>query len=335
MTTRTNCLICYEPLTEPVGSAYHAACSKRLFGRAIPPVLDIKAAQLEHLGRQLMQQREALTGVQPKLSLGLRRGRETDSLTLLTQHGSGDFILKPPFARYPHLPEVEDLTMHLAADAGLRVAAHGLVRLTADAADPADAPGPLAYLTRRFDRPGKMQQLPMEDMAQLSGRLAVYKYQGSLEQIGKVIARFSSFPGQDALEFFTLTVFCFLTGNADMHLKNFSLLTQADGMIRLSPGYDLVATKLVNPADEEDTALTLNGRKKRLKLADFTALANSLNIPYTAVRNVYAGLQKRVPAWRKRIDASFLSEDLKAGYHALLTERLERLGMVPPPPVAK
>jgi serine/threonine-protein kinase HipA len=326
MSQPKRCLSCYEPLDEALRVSYHPGCSKRMFGRTVSPDIDIRATQLEQLGRQLMQQREAVTGVQPKLSLGLRRGRETDRLTLLTQFGSGDFILKPPFDRYPQLPEVEDLTMHLAADAGLRVAPHCLVKLTPE--DLTDSVESLAYLTHRFDRPGESQRLAMEDMAQLNGKLAVYKYQGSLEQIGKVIARFSSFPGQDALEFFTLNVFCFLTGNADMHLKNFSLLTQADGMARLSPAYDLVATKLVNPADDEDTALTLNERKKRLKPADFTALANSLNIPYTAVRNVYVGLQKRVPAWRKRIDASFLNEELQANYHALLSERLERLGMI-------
>ena len=314
------CLGCYEPLTEPTGSPYHSACSRRVFGRSKPPTLDVRATQLEHLGRQLLQHRGAVTGVQPKLSLGLVR----DRLTLQTQDGSGDFILKPPFERYPHLPEVEDLTMHLAADAGLRVATHGLVYLTADE-DATEARGPLAYLTRRFDRGPNGARLAMEDMGQLSGKLAVYKYQGSLEQIGKVIAKYSSFPGQDALEFFQLAVFCFLTGNADMHLKNFSLLTQPDGTVRLSPAYDLVATKLVNPADDEDTALTLNGRKKRLKPADFVALANSLRIPYPAVRNVYAGLQKRVPKWRQRIAASFLPEEMKAGYRALLTERLARL----------
>ena len=326
--TTLRCLGCYELLADSPDSRYHPVCSRRLFGRSVPPKLDVRTAQLEQLGRQLVQHREAVTGVQPKLSLGLRRGRDADRLTLLTQHGSGDFILKPPFDRYPHLPEVEDLTMHLAADAGLRVAAHGLIRLTPDEGNPlVDAPGPLAYLTRRFDRPGKGARLAMEDMAQLSGKLAVYKYHGSLEQIGKVIAKYSSFPGQDALEFFQLAVFCFLTGNADMHLKNFSLLTQPDGTVRLSPAYDLVATKLVNPADDEDTALTLNGRKKRLKPADFAALANSLRIPFPAVRNAYAGLQKQESKWRQRITSSFLPDEQKEQYQALLTERLARLAL--------
>ncbi len=288
-----------------------------MFGSTTTPEIAIDQPRLQELAREAVVARVAVAGVQPKLSVDLVKiGRDHRSRLTLAVELGGSFILKPPFDLYRHLPEVEDVTMHLAADAGLTVATHTLIRL---------ADGGLAYLTRRFDRPAKGGRLAMEDMAQLMARLTTDKYRGSLEQIGKTLVKYSSADGLDRTEFFQLAIFCFLTGNADMHLKNFSLLTQPDGTVRLSPAYDLVATKLVNPADDEDTALTLNGRKKRLKPADFVALANSLRIPYPAVRNVYAGFQKNVPKWRKRIDRSFLPDELKATYHELLTERLVRL----------
>lgn len=75
----------------------------------------------------------------------------------------------------------------------------------------------------------------------------------------KAIRKYSAMPGLDLVNFFELVVFSFVTGNADMHLKNFSLLDQPGLGMTLSPAYDLVNTALVNPADDEEMALTLNG----------------------------------------------------------------------------
>jgi serine/threonine-protein kinase HipA len=105
----------------------------------------------------------------------------------------------------------------------------------------------------------------MEDMCQLTERLTEDKYHGSYEQIGKAIQKYSASPGLDVENFFEIVLFSFLTGNADMHLKNFSLLEQPGLGMTLSPAYDLVNTALVNPADDEELALNLNGRKKNIK----------------------------------------------------------------------
>src|SRR5690606_38986653 len=141
------------------------------------------------------------------------------------------YILKPPTPHYQQLPEVEDLTMHLAALAKIKTVPHSLIRLQS---------GKLAYITKRIDRT-KKGKLHMEDMCQLTERLTEHKYQGSYEQIAKAILKYSALPGLDLVNFFELVVFSFLTCNADMHLKNFSLIQQPGMGMVFSPAYDLVA----------------------------------------------------------------------------------------------
>lgn len=315
-----HCLSCYAPLTERGARDYHYRCARRLFGSSRLPALDLDGARLEQLAQRLVTAGIALTGVQPKLSLMLRAATANEKycFTIVPERAGRHFILKPQIDRFPHLPENEDLTMHLAGQAGLPVAQHTLVRLT---------DGALAYLTWRFDRPEADGALRLEDMAQLTERPAEEKYRGAMEQVGKVISRYATFAPLEQAAFFRLTVFCFLTGNADMHLKNFSLLTAADDLTRLAPAYDLVATKLAMPSDPEEMALTLNGKKSRLKLHDFTALANALQLPGAARLSLLADLWRAEPAWRKRIDSSFLPEELKENYQKLLAERLARLAM--------
>lgn len=319
------CLSCYAPLTERGARDYHYRCARRLFGSSSPPTLDLDEARLEQLAQRLVTAGISLTGVQPKLSLMLREARENEErrFTIVQERAGGHFILKPQVARFPHLPENEDLTMHLAGLAGLPVAQHTLVRLT---------DGALAYLTWRFDRPATGGALRLEDMAQLIERPASEKYRGSMEQVAKAISRFATFVPLEQAAFFRLTLFCFLTGNADMHLKNFSLLTGIDGLTRLSPAYDLVATKLAMPSDPEETALTLNGKKSRLKPHDFTAFANALQLPGTTRQSLMKELLQQEGAWQQRIGNSFLPEELKAKYQELLTERLGRLFLETPPP---
>lgn len=165
----------------------------------------------------------------------------------------------------------------------------------------------------------------MEDMCQLTERLTEDKYQGSYEQIAKAILKYSATPGLDVINFFELVLFSFLTGNADMHLKNFSLIQQPGlGMI-LSPAYDLVATALVNPADDEDLGLTLNGKKKKIKKVDFVAAFNTLLLEEKQQRNIFHKMKKSKAKWLEQIDHSFLSDDLKVSYKKLLQERFERL----------
>jgi len=310
-----NCVLCYQPLTGKEQSV-HASCSRKLYGQSAPPLLPYSENDIEPLAKEIIQSHTAVTGVQAKLSLHISRHRNADAERRFTIVGLwGGYILKPPSPQYPQLPEVEDVTMHLAQLARIKTAPHGLIRLQS---------GNLAYITQRVDRT-KKGKLAMEDMCQLTERLTEDKYHGSYELIGKTILMYSATPGLDVVNFCELVLFSFLTGNADMHLKNFSLLEQPGiGMI-LSPAYDLVNTALVNPADKEEMALTLNGRKKKLKKQDFVALMNVLRIEEKQQHNIMNKMKNALPQWLEMIDQSFMSDEFKAQYKAILAERLARL----------
>lgn len=309
------CLYCYEPLAENEQD-FHAACSKKIFGQPTPPALPYSEADLEPLAKELIQSQTAVTGVQAKLSLHITGNNKEGTERRFTIVGlRGGYILKPPTAFYPQLPEVEDLTMKLAAVANLKTAPHTLIRLQS---------GNLAYVTKRVDRT-KKGKLAMEDMCQLTERLTEDKYNGSYEQIGKAILKYSTTPGLDVVNFFELVLFSFITGNADMHLKNFSLLEQPGLGMTLSPAYDLVNTALVNPADEEEMALTLNGKKKKLKKQDFVAMMNTLKVEEKQQRNIFNKMEKALPKWLDLIDKSFLSDDFMEKYKSIILERLNRI----------
>ena len=316
----SNCLYCYKPLTNNEQD-FHATCSKKIFGQPTPPALPYSEADLDTLAREVIQSKTAITGVQAKLSLhitGNKIGGIEKRFTIVGLWGG--YILKPPTAIYPHLPEVEDLTMHLAAAAKIKTAPHSLIRLQS---------GNLAYLTKRIDRT-KKGKLAMEDMCQLTERLTEDKYHGSYEQIAKTIQKYSTTPGLDTVNFFELILFSFITGNADMHLKNFSLLEQPGLGMTLSPAYDLVNTLLVNPADNEELALTLNGKKKKIKKHDFVVAMLSLKIDEKQQQNIFKKMERAYPKWVELINQSFLSDEFKQQYKAIINERLNRFLSTPP-----
>lgn len=309
------CLFCYQPLNENEID-FHGSCSKKIFGQPIAPALPYSEADLEPLAKEVIQSQTAVTGVQAKLSLHLTSNKKEGPVKRFTIVGLwGGYILKPPTALYCQLPEVEDLTMHLAGLAKIKTAPHSLIRMTS---------GNLAYITKRIDRV-KNGKLAMEDMCQLTERLTEDKYHGSYEQIGKAIQKYSATSGLDVVNFFELVLFSFLTGNADMHLKNFSLLMQPGlGMI-LSPAYDLVNTSLVNPTDDEELALNLNGKKKKLKKQDFTAAMNTLKVDEKQQQNIFTKMEKAKTKWMELIDTSFLNDEYKEQYKAIINERLSRI----------
>jgi serine/threonine-protein kinase HipA len=271
---------------------------------------------MHELAQKVVQSHVTVPGVQAKLSFHFepKRGQE-NRLTLVGVFGN--YILKPPTQQFDNLPENEDLTMHLARLFKIKVVPHSLIRLKS---------GELAYISKRIDRVGE-QKLPMEDLCQLSERLTEDKYKGSMEQIGKVIMQYSSNPLFDAQVFFELTLFSFLTGNADMHLKNFSMIDLSNGLTQLAPAYDLLSTRLVIPEkdDPEELALTMNGRKRKLKLGDFQRLATSLKLNQKQVDNIFKRFQKAMPSVPDFINDSFLPDDKKAEYNGLIQERANRL----------
>lgn len=308
-----NCLFCYKPLTE-VGADFHQACNKRFFGQLYTPTLDYKFNDLEQLAQKVVQSHMAVTGVQPKLSLSLHHKKDKNPVKKLTIVGLyGDYILKPPTKHYAELPEVEDLTMHLADVCGIAAVPHSLVKLT---------DGTCCYITKRVDRT-RHGKLHMEDMCQLTERLTEDKYKGSHEQVAKTVLKYSSNPAFDVTNFWEQVLLSYFTGNADMHLKNFSLLANEQGAYSLSPAYDLVNTALVNPGDTEELALTLNGKKSNLKYTDFVQAFDTLKMPVKVLdamlHNFYYCHKEMVG----KVHSSFLSEDMKRGYLSVMAKRFE------------
>ena len=308
----SRCLYCYKELKEGE-TDFHKRCSKQFFGSATPPLLALDQEQLENLAREIVIKSIAVTGVQPKLSLQLEKSPDqAPRLTLVGLYG--DYILKPPSKEYPCLPENEDLTMHLAESVGIRTATHSLIRLSS---------GELAYITQRFDRHNG-QKIAVEDFCQLTETLTEHKYRGSVEKIGKLVRQFTTNKGYEQQRLFETILFCFLTGNTDMHLKNYALIENPLGQYELSPAYDLLSTLLVL-SDEEESALTINGKKNRLKRTDFDSLAKALQINEKTVSAIYQRFAKSLPTWRQWIERSFLSAKMKEQYAHLLISRFTNL----------
>ena len=311
----TRCLYCYQHLEENEVD-FHPSCSKKIFDQQIPPLLPYSEEQMGELALQVVKSQIAVTGVQAKLSLHLTPDEGRNGPKRFTIVGLwGGYMLKPPSVHYHQLPEVEDLTMHLAKMAKIDVVPHSLIRLQS---------GTLAYITKRIDR-YKKTKLHMEDMCQLTERLTEDKYHGSYEQIAKAVMKYSVNPGLDAVNFFEQVLFSFLTGNADMHLKNFSLIKQPGIGYVLAPAYDMVSTALVNPADEEDLALTLNGKKKKIRRNDFITAFNTLNLDTKQQENIFAKMAKTKEEWMNFIDISFLTKEFKESMKMLISDRFNRL----------
>lgn len=303
-----HCLVCGTSC--PMGH-YHAQCAQSLFLSEQAPSFAYSTDDLNRLAKLLVTSHVSVPGVQAKLSLHLERAAAgPDRLTLVGLEG--DYILKLQTATYPELPESEHFTMMLARRCGLATAAFGLVPL---------ASGVYAYLTRRMDRENGIKA--MEDFCQLTERPTEKKYFGSYEQIGKLIRRYARFGGVDALRFFEEVLFCYLTGNNDMHLKNFSLLREPDGAWNLSPAYDLVPAQIHLPKDSEELALTLNGKKRRLVSDDFAAFAASLHLTDTQFKRAVRRLTGRLAeTLDETLARSFLSQEFQSKVRSLVASRL-------------
>lgn len=307
-----NCLYCYRPLREGEKDM-HTVCIKKFFGTVDLPILDYTTAQLDQLALKIIQNQTSLTGVQSKLSLHLSEHKDSQRLTIVGLWGG--YICKPQTSVYEMMPEVEDLTMHLAEEARIEVVPHTLMRMADDT---------LCYLTRRIDRNSNGEKIAMEDMCQLTERQTEHKYKSSYEQIGKAILKYSSLPKMDITNFFELILFSWLTGNNDMHLKNFSLYERL-GKTRLTPAYDLLNATIINPKDDEELALTLNGRKKKLRREDFIKSAATMGLMEKVVERLINKYTKLLPKFEAVVQKSFLSTELKEKYLELLKKRLNRL----------
>ena len=309
------CLFCYQELEEGQQD-FHPSCAKKFFGKAEVPILPYSRSNINDLAREAVLSRTTVTGVQSKLSMDVNKGGkdEPDRLTIVGLWGR--YILKPKSEDFPWLPEVEDLTMHLASIAKIKVVPHTLIRFS---------DGELTYLTKRIDRDNHGTKLLMEDMCQISERLTADKYKSSYENIAKMIRKFSSAPMLDLVNFWEVVMFSWITGNSDMHLKNFSLISKEAGNYVLSQAYDLINVHLVFPEDTEELALTLDGRKKKIGRNNFVRAMESTGLESKVIENIINKFMNAAPKWYDFIDISFLSQELKEKYKAEIAGNLAKL----------
>lgn len=309
------CLYCYQDLEEGMVD-FHPQCAKRFFGTTAVPAFPYKHSEIKELAKEVVRSQTAVTGVQAKLSMDIEKVQHETRFTIVGLWGR--FILKPQTELYPHLPELEDLTMHLAETAHIQVVPHTLVRF---------ADGELCYLTRRVDRTQKGEKIPMEDMCQLSQKLTEHKYRGSHEQIAKIIMLYSSAPKLDLVRFWEVVLFSWITGNSDMHLKNFSIYSPFPDNYQLAPAYDLLNTLLVMPSDKEELALTLNAKKKKIKAQDFVSAMINSGLDGKVIQNMFQRFHLAEEKWYDWIENSFLPQEMKTGYTMMIKERMSRLNI--------
>jgi len=308
-----NCPINLEPL--PTGRSYSVAGLRSIHPKLknLEPLEYSYAAQLAEVRRR--SDKMSIQGVQPKLSAVLKL---KDSSFALVDRG-GRFILKPNPLAYEEVPANEALTMRMAAEVGIEVPVHGLLRAKDDS---------WVYFVKRYDREGRTGKVHVEDFAQLSGATRVTKYDSSLERVVQLVEQFCTFPAIEKPKLAKRLLFCFLTGNEDMHLKNFSIWIQ-DSVVSLTPAYDLLNSTLVLENAKEESALPLQGKKRKLTKElwlDYFC-KERLKLNESQIDKIIKELQKAMPAFNRLIGQSLLSEDRQAGYRTILHARAKRLGL--------
>ncbi len=312
---KSRCLYCSKPTEN--NEDFHEKCSLHFFGTSQPPTIDYTLDQMDELAKKVVERSVTIPGVQAKLSMSLVKNTKEKSdprLTVIDALG-GLFILKPPSDRFPEMPENEFLTMRMAEEFGINVVPSSLIRL---------ASGELSYITKRVDRTNSGEKIHMIDMFQITE--AFDKYKSSMEKVGKALNEFSSNTLLDIINYFDLTLFSFLTGNNDMHLKNFSMIESQSGW-KLAPAYDLLNASILNPDDKEELALTLAGKKNKLKKEHFIKLGEGLGLNKKQITGSFKRMERNAKKAIKLIDNSFLSDEMKHDYKKILLVRFEQLAI--------
>lgn len=308
----SNCLCCGKPLKTETEHGWHKHCVKSFFGTAEFPDIDVSEDVLNQIAVDNTTKGFTVPGVQKKLSLHLSKD-DTPRLTLVN-YPTG-YILKPQTEEYPALPEMEYLVMQMAEASGIKTVPYALIRLP--------LLGNFAYITKRIDRKDG-QVLAMEDFCQLDGRLTDDKYRGSYERCGKIVAKYSVNSGLDLSQLFYRIVFSFAVGNSDMHLKNFSLIETEEGKSEyvLSAAYDMLSTNVVIPEDNEQMALTINGKKQNIRRKDFIIFAETIGVPQKAAEKMIEKIVKLKDKYIAMCKESYLPDDKKETLEKLIEERM-------------
>ena len=307
------CLYCYEPIDK--GQDFHEKCSFEFFGSRTPPAIEYTLDQMDELAKIVVERSVAVPGVQAKLSMSLVKETTEKSDKRLTIVGAlgGQYIFKPPSDKFPEMPGNEHVTMRIAETFGIRVVPSSLIRL---------ASGEISYITKRIDRTEDGEKIHMIDMFQITE--AFDKYKSSMEKVGEALDKHSENTLLDKIFYFELALFSFLTGNNDMHLKNFSMIESPSGWV-LSPAYDLLNVAIVFPEDTEELALTLSGKKNKLKQEQFEQLGKGLNLTNKQIEGAFKRMLKSLPKAMDWIHRSFLSDDMKTAYKEILEKRYKQI----------
>lgn len=311
------CLYCYQPL-DGSQADFHPGCARKIFGSETAPVLPYTRDNMSELARQVIRANASVTGVQAKMSLDVNRGGKNEPARFTIVGLWGRYIFKPQSAKYPSLPELEDLTMKMAEATQIRTARHTLIRM---------ADGELGYLTLRMDRDRNGGKISMLDLCQLSNRLTEHKYFGTYQQLAETVKKYASAPMLDVQRFWEVVLFSWITGNSDMHCKNFSLIDTGGGEYALAPAYDLLAVLLADPEDTEEMALSfaVDGAKSGLDRNTFLTAFASSGIPTGVADKLISRMTSHLPVWKELIGQSFLPKTMQDAYCKLLEERIERL----------
>jgi len=305
------CPISYKKLNE---FDKYSIEGKKQLSKNLVKLFDFPYSAAEQIRESAVRSlKMSIQGVQPKLSvvLNVKQG-----LFEVVDKG-GQYIIKPQNQMYQNLPENEDLTMKLAKTIGIEVPLTGLIY---------SKDGSFSYFIKRFDRLLKNKKIHMEDFAQLSEKSRDTKYNSSMEKVAEIIDKFCTFPVIEKKKLFERTIFSFLTGNEDMHLKNFSLIYK-DNKVKLSPAYDLINTTIVLKNPIEQLALPINGKKNKLTKIDLINYfgAERLNLNNKVIKTVMNNFVSKLPQMQKSISISFLPKTLKNKYLELLNNRFALL----------
>jgi len=287
------------------------------FGTKTPPAIPYSLNQMNDLAKEVVERSVSVPGVQAKLSMSVVKEANKSAETRLTvmEALGGHYIFKPPSEIFLEMPENEHVTMRIAEAFGIKTVPSSLIRLNS---------GELSCITKRIDRTIKGEKIHMLDMFQITE--ASDKYKSSMEKVGKALNAYSNNTLLDKLLFFELALFCFLTGNNDMHLKNFSMIESTFGWV-LAPAYDLLNVAIVLPEDTEELALTLEGKKKKLKRQHFENLGQQLGLSQKQIIGAFNRIIKNKPEALSWIEKSFLSSDMKLAYDALFNRRFDQLNL--------
>lgn len=308
------CLRCGKEIE---GGLWHKRCIKGFFNSEELPEIDLNIDKLEKVAINQISDRKGVAGIQEKLSLHLDLSNKKRPRLTILGFPSG-YILKPQSSTYKRLPEFEHTAMLLAESCSIPVVKHGLIYINNTE---------IAYITKRIDR-NNNEKIHMEDFCQASGNVTANKYRSSYEECMDLINRYSVNPLLDKITFFKCLYFCYVIGNSDCHLKNFSFIMDENGKLSLSPFYDLLPTKVILPSDHEDLGMLINGKKNNLKRRDFVSLAKKNDISDLTIDKIIKQIDNSYDDICYLIDISLLDQNSKTVWKKMIKSNIKRFNMV-------